>query len=284
MNSKRAFVAIVVWAGLFAVGCGPSPQEVELGSQRSAVTARPGTCQAPTPAASGSHDDNGTELTATGAVTSQVCNGDGSATVTLSGVVTSTGSRDSVEVYLSIDGGTDALVYTIQPQDFSNDGRIKTASYSITVTLPPGTHTAMLCFVQSGSQGRTPKKYCLPAPLTITVACNTCAGTHPFGDIVGNPSLCTGQGDLTIPIHVKGDFGDAPRLLITGPGGYSLTVFMRHAGESCVYHYDWKPGSSAGAGTYTFKVDGNGTSLTFTARLRCSRSQASVDRSASFAL
>ncbi|HVE86571.1 MAG TPA: hypothetical protein VND93_27125 [Myxococcales bacterium] len=250
---------------------------MELGSKRSAVTAKGGSCQAPTPTASGGHDDNGTELTATASVTSQQCNSDGTATVTISGTVTSTGSRDSVEVYLSIDGGADSLVYVIQPGDFSNDGRIKTASYSITVTLPSGTHTAMLCFVQSGSQGRTPKKYCLPAPLSITVSCNTCAGTGPFGDIVGNPSLCTGQGDLTIPVHVKGNFGDDPRLIITGPNGFSLTVFMRHAGESCVYHYDWKPGTSAAAGTYTFKVDGNGTTLTFTANLRCNRHGASVD-------
>jgi hypothetical protein len=59
-------------------------------------------------------------------------------------------------------------------------------------------------------------------------------------------------------------------LAIDGPGGYHLDAAMDHAGDSCIYQYNWDTDGNGGAGTYSFSVTGgNGTSLSFTAELSC---------------
>ncbi len=219
--------------------------------------------------ASNGGGDNGTTLTATATAEPVVCSETGG-TATFDGVVTTTGSVDSVEVTAQLDGGARQLLLTLLPQDFNHDGRVKTASYSVSLSgLADGTHSVVLCFTESGAQGREPKEYCTAA-ISVTVACaSTCADEQPFGDIVGNPSLCKGNGPPHIPIHVKGDFGEAPALHIAGPSGYALDATMNHAGESCVYQYNWDTAGNGGAGTYTFHVTGNGHVLDFSAELQC---------------
>jgi len=213
-------------------------------------------------------NDQGTELfAATAEETGQTCNGE-TGTVTIEGTLSTTGSVDSAEIRASIDGAPETLVGIIDPQDFIHDGRLKTAPYSITVDLPNGTHTVEVCFYQSGSGGRPPKSTCAET-LVVVVECSSCSGTGFFGDLVGNPNLCRGNGPPHIPVHVKGDLGDAPALSITGPNGYSHQATMQHSGESCVYQYNWDTAGNGGAGQYTFTVTGGGNSFTFTATLYC---------------
>lgn len=145
----------------------------------------------------GGHDDNGTTLTATATASAPVCSADGTAQVTFSGTVTSTGSVDSVEITAAVDAGTPTHVGTIEPQDFSGSGRDKTADYSVSLSLDNGTHEVVLCFTQSGAQGRDPKLFCTD-PITVVVACEDCAKEGPFGDIVGNPDLCN---NVALPIR-----------------------------------------------------------------------------------
>lgn len=225
-------------------------------------------------AAPSERDDNGTELTATAEVTGNTCTSETEAQVSLGGVVSTTGSVDSVIITAAIDGGDRVELTTLNPQDFEHDGRNKTATYAVSVTLPNGTHTVEICFTQSGAQGREPKTTCA-TPVTVVVDCapeqNVCADAEPFGDIVGNPSLCKGNGTPHVPVHVRGDFGEEAVIAISGPNGFSLTGAMRHAGESCNYHYNWdtQDANHGGTGTYTFTVTGNGQTLTFTAELHC---------------
>lgn len=213
--------------------------------------------------------DNGTEIFAgTAVVVDETCDGE-TGTVTIGGTLTTTGSVDSVEIRASIDGGEQTLVGIIDPQDFEHDGRIKTAQYSVTISLPNGTHTVAICFYQSGSQGRDPKQTCAE-PVVVVVDCGSdCKGTGFFGDLVGNPSLCRGNGPPHIPVHVKGDLGDAPALTITGPNAYTHQATMARSGESCVYQYNWDTAGNGGPGQYTFAVSGGGNSYSFTATLHC---------------
>jgi hypothetical protein len=248
----------------FLAACGPAAEEEqvqELQQSQQAVKA----------GAAARGEDQGTSLSATAATTATTCTSEEEAQVDIGGTVTSTGSVDSVIITVSVDGGAPAQMGLIQPQDYSHDGRIKTASYSLSLSLPNGEHTIQVCFTQSGSQGREPKTVCA-APVTVVVDCapdNVCEGQEPFGNLVGNPSLCTGRGPPHIPVHVRGDFGEDASLTISGPGGFTHSAAMNHAGESCVYQYNWDAGSNGGAGTYTFTVAGNGRTLSFTAALSC---------------
>jgi hypothetical protein len=244
--------------------CGVAEEEAqiqELSQQQDALKA----------GSSARGTDNGTALSATAGTTAVTCTSEEGAQVDLAGTVTTTGSVDSVIITASVDGGAPVQMGIIRPQDFSHDGRNKTASYTASFDLPNGEHTIQMCFTQSGSQGREPKHACA-APVTVIVDCapdNVCEGEEPFGNLVGNPSLCTGRGPPHIPVHVRGDFGEAPSLTIAGPGGFSFSAAMNHAGESCNYHYNWDAESNGGAGTYTFTVTGNNRTLSFTADLRC---------------
>jgi len=221
-------------------------------------------------------NDNGTRLSATGEVTGNTCVSTEAADVSIAGVLTTTGSVDSALITVSVNGGEATQVGVINPQDFSRGGRVKTAPYALTLNLPNGEHAISVCFTQSGAQGREPKAVCAET-LVVVVDCapdeepNVCADAEPFGNIVGNPNLCRGNGPPHIPVHVRGDFGEEPSLSISGPNGFAFATSMRHAGESCNYHYNWDTdGNNGGAGTYTFTVTGNGQTLTFTADLKCS--------------
>ncbi|MDY7229610.1 hypothetical protein [Hyalangium rubrum] len=264
MNLSRKILS-VCFALTFFAACGVAEEEqgLELGQQQAAVKAGSAT------AARGT--DNGTSLSATAEVTANTCTSEEAAQVDIAGTVTTTGSVDSVIITASIDGGDRVQMGLIQPQDFLHDGRIKTAGYALSVSLPNGEHTVQVCFTQSGSQGREPKETCA-APITVVVDCapdNVCEGMEPFGNLVGNPSLCTGRGPPHIPVHVRGDFGESPSLTISGPEGFSYSAAMNHAGESCIYQYNWDAEANGGAGTYTFTVSGNGHTLSFTAELAC---------------
>lgn len=261
MSARRTILSMCCALSLLAA-CGvPTDEEqgLELQQSQEAVKA----------AARG--EDNGTSLSATAANTATTCTSEEAAQVDIGGTLTSTGSVDSAIITVSVDGGEATQMGIIQPEDFSHDGRIKTASYALSLSLANGEHSVQVCFTQSGSQGREPKQVCA-APVTVVVDCapdNVCEGMEPFGNLVGNPSLCTGRGPPHIPVHVRGDFGEDPALTIAGPEGFSFSAAMNHAGESCVYQYNWDAESNGGAGTYTFTVTGNGHTLSFTAELAC---------------
>lgn len=214
-------------------------------------------------------DDNGTELSARATAGGPTCSGTSGGTVPVSGTVTTTGAVDSVNITASIDGNTATQVGTILPQDFSHEGRYKTANYSVSVTVPNGTHVVEMCFIQSGSQGREPKKVCVT--ISVTVSCESfCEAQGVFGNIVGNRNLCNGNGPPHIPVHVKGEFGGSAALTITGPGHYTHSATLWRAGDSCVYHYNWDTEGNGGAGTYSFHAVGeNGAVYDFTAQLSC---------------
>jgi hypothetical protein len=213
--------------------------------------------------------DQGTELfAATAEETGQTCNGD-TGTVTIEGTLSTTGSVDSAEIRASIDGAAETLVGVIDPEDFVHDGRLKVAAYSISIDLPSGTHEVSVCFYQSGSQGREPKQTCAETLVVVVDCSNDCRGTGFFGDLVGNPNLCNGNGPPHIPVHVKGDLGNAPALSISGPNGYTHQATMDRSGESCVYQYNWDTEGNGGPGQYTFVVSGGGGTYSFTATLHC---------------
>jgi hypothetical protein len=214
--------------------------------------------------------DNGTALTATATASAPACRADGTAQVTFAGTVTTTGSVDSVEITAEVDGDTPTQIGTIAPQDFRHSGRNKIADYSASRSLDNGSHDIVLCFTQSGAQGREPKQLCTD-PITVVVACEaTCGAEAPFGDIVGNPDLCNGNGPPHVPIHVRGDLGGTAALAIYGPGSYHLDATMNHAGDSCIYQYNWDTTGNDGPGTYSFIVMGeNGSGVRFTAALNC---------------
>jgi hypothetical protein len=185
------------------------------------------------------NDDEGTELSATAVSTEPLCLDGDSAAVTVSGVLTTTGSVDSAEITVSVDGGTAEPMGTIEPDDFDHDGRIKNADYSLDLTLSNGTHTIEVCFTQSGAQGREPKQVCAPV-VTVVVDCSTtCDREGVFGDLVGNPVLCSGGGTPHVPVHLRGDFGEVVVIAVSGPNGFTLEGLMNHAGNSCIYQYNW---------------------------------------------
>jgi hypothetical protein len=215
-------------------------------------------------------DDNGTELLATATAGDPTCSGTNSGSVPVTGIVSTNGSVDSVEITASVDGNTATNVGTLTPQDFTHDdGRYKSASYSVTVPAPNGDHVIELCFIQSGSQGREPKKVCVM--ISATVSCQAfCQQQGVFGNIVGNRNLCNGGGPPHIPVHVKGEFGDSAELTITGPNHYTFSATLWRAGDSCVYQYNWDTEGNGGAGTYSFHAVGeNGTVYDFSAQLYC---------------
>jgi hypothetical protein len=215
-------------------------------------------------------DDNGTELLATAEAGAPVCSGTNSGSVPTTGIVSTNGSVDSVQITASVDGNTATTVGTLQPEDFTHDdGRYKSASYSVSVPVTNGDHVIELCFIQSGSQGREPKKVCVT--VSTTVSCESfCEQQGVFGNLVGNRNLCNGDGPPHIPVHVKGEFGDSAELTITGPNHYTHTATLWRAGDSCVYQYNWDTEGNGGAGTYSFHAVGeNGTVYDFSAPLYC---------------
>lgn len=215
-------------------------------------------------------DEDGTELTADAAVLGTSCDS-GQGVSTFGGTVTTTGSVDSVQIVASIDDGAVQVVGEIPPEAFSGgEGSVKTAEYAVTLATREGAHTVRLCFIQSGSQGSEPKTTCAET-LTVEVVCEVgpCGTGRPFGNLVSNGNLCQGKGPPKIPVHVTGDLGDAPALSIAGPGGYTHEAVLRHAGDSCNYHYVWDTAGNGGAGHYAFVVTGNGQTVEWGAELHC---------------
>ena len=274
--SLRTLVSSLATLALVACG-GPTTNVDEMQRVHETEAAAPVTLDlghdVKVSAAGGGKGDNGTALSATASAGEVTCTSPEGGSVTVSGVLTTTGAVDSAEIRVSVDGGASTLRGIIQPRDFVHDGRYKNAAYSLDFDLSNGTHTISVCFVQSGSQGREPKQVCA-APVTVVVDCapppeNICSGVGFFGDIVGNGNLCNGNGPPHIPVHAKGDLGEAPVLTISGPNGFSHSATMRHAGESCVYQYNWNTAGNGGAGPYVFTVTGNGNTFTWTKNLSC---------------
>ncbi len=260
MRTTKIMVGWVVLAAL--AGC----VEASEGSDEQIST----TLQAAKPVGG----DEGTRLSATAEATAPVCLDSDTAAITISGLLTTTGSVDSAEITLTVDG-TETATGTIEPQDFVHDGRDKSAPYSFDLTLENGTHTIEVCFLQSGAQGREPKQVCAPA-VTVVIDCSDepdhCKREGFFGDIVANPVLCGGAGTPHIPVHVSGELGEVVTISIDGPNGFELDGLMDHAGESCNYQYNWdtRDGNHGGPGSYTVTVVGeNGTTFVTTPDLLC---------------
>lgn len=221
-------------------------------------------------------DTAGTALCVTAQASEPVCVDVGEAEVTVSGVLTSTGAVDSAEVTVSIDGEPPAVIDTIEPGDFEHDGREKHAAYSYDFKLPDGTHTIELCFEQSGAHGNPDKAVCTEAVVVVIDCPDTeqpsCEGESVFGDLVGNPALCSGRGTPHVPVHLHGDFGEEVAINIQGPHGFTLDGLMKHAGKSCIYQFNWDTRSDnhGGAGSYTFTFTGdNGNTFDFSRDLDC---------------
>jgi hypothetical protein len=256
MRTSKWVLCGLVLASL--VGCAGVPEEQV---DTAALAVKPG-------------GDNGTELSATAAASEPVCLGEDSASVILEGTLTTTGSVDSAEITVVVDGGAETLVGIIEPDDFEHNGREKSADYSFDLTLSEGSHSVTVCFTQSGAQGREPKRVCAPAVIVV-VDCSgsgTCENEGVFGDLVGNPVLCSGGGTPHVPVHLRGDFGEIVAIGINGPEGFSEEGFMNHAGNSCIYQYNWdtRDGNHGGPGSYTFTFVGdNGNFYEFTRDLSC---------------
>src|SRR4051812_39752464 len=77
-----------------------------------------------------------------------------------------------------------------------------------------------------------------------------------IGDLAHGQTVCNQRA--TVPVNVKGDFGTAASLTITGPSNYKLAGTAREAGKSCTYHYLWHP-CNLPAGTYTVTLSGGVT-------------------------
>ncbi len=207
-------------------------------------------------------------LTATALADAPACVDETAADVRIAGSLTSTGSVAPATITAAIDGAAATAVGALASEAFVHDGRTKAAPYEVTLRLGNGEHSVELCFAQPGARGNPGMQTC--TTVTVTVSCaRTCSATRAFGNIVGNPNLCRGNGPPHIPVHVEGDFGSAASLTITGPGGFNLEATARRAGDSCNYHYNWDTAGNGGAGAYTFTVEGNGNRLTFSANLSC---------------
>ena len=210
-----------------------------------------------------------------GLVTIQ-CDPAGGARVSLSGKVQAT-SAGEVTISASTCGSAHQILGTVEPS----------ADFSMPLRLgPTGAHELVLCFMQSNgdrtgsfvcsesfdleSQCDEPEEPIEEVPGgSLPVGERSCRDVGFFGDLVGNPSLCTGAGNLHIPVHARGAFGEAPQLTILGPNGFEHQAVMRHSGQSCNYHYDWDASQNGGAGEYSFTIRGAGETQSFIRHLEC---------------
>ena len=93
---------------ILSAGCGGAGADADALSQESRSGA----------------NDNGTRLRGDGSGGTVVCAPEGGAgTVAFSGALTSTGSADSAVITASVNGGAEAQVGVIAPQDFAKGGR-----------------------------------------------------------------------------------------------------------------------------------------------------------------
>jgi hypothetical protein len=213
----------------------------------------------------------GTALSIDGTAT-VVCRDDGSgiADVTFDWSVTSSGSADSAEMTGQVDDQPVFGLPTIASGNVTGGGgwtfagRMKTADDSFTAELANGPHAFTVCATQSGANGRLSKTAC--TTLNVTVECDvpepkTCAETAFFGEVVGNPNLCVGNGP-TINVQAEGDFGESPTLTMKWPNddenSPARLIAVDHAGNSCNYIGHWKTkDNNGGAGAYLFTISGN---------------------------
>ncbi len=220
------------------------------------------------------------------------CDPEGGARVELKGRLTST-STGQVSVSASACGSVHQVLGTVGSSAFASASASSSAEakfeadYAMPLRLgPTGTHALVLCFVQEAGNG-TGNFVCsesfdleslcdepaVPGEETpggtIPVGDKSCADAALFGGLVGSPSLCTGKGDVHIPVHARGSFGEVPELTITGPSGYEHRAVMKHSGESCNYQYTWDASQNGGAGDYTFAITGARQTHSFTRALSC---------------
>jgi hypothetical protein len=214
--------------------------------------------------------DSGTHLQATADASDGTCLPDGNTRYELTGVLTSNASAAWADVTVSVDGEAAYSIDEVLPTQFSKDGRIKTYDYTYDVVVPDGPHDLTICFIQPSGKARMTACATVHVDTTCDATQATCTQEGPFGDTVGNHNLCAGMHNSNVEAQVKGDFGDDATLTVSGPNGFGYTVAIPHSGNSCVYHYNWDTrDNNGGVGTYTFTVEGNGNSTTWTAELFC---------------
>lgn len=226
------------------------------------------------------------------------CEPTGGASFEVQGEIEAT-AKSSVTISASACGSGHEVLGTVSAEAFASagaDAKVR-ASYAVPMRMRLGAHAVVLCYTRKNGDG-TGSYVCsrefdldskcppegdpdggagLPAgptpggtpsdvPLEGEQSCRDVAA---FGELVGSPSLCTGGGPLHIPVHVRGSFGEAPALTITGPNGYSHQAQLGHSGTSCNYQYNWSTEGNGGSGQYTFAVSGAGRSYSFSASLSC---------------
>jgi hypothetical protein len=256
-RSIRSFGALSAAALILACSA-EAPTELEVGRS--------------TLAASHGENDQGTRLLVEAWAAEPLCNDDGTATVDLSVLVSTTGSVAPTTLTASVDGGEPVDVGSLHPTDYSGEGRDKSASAELSLTLEAGEHEIVICAIQPGAQGRTPKEACSDVVLVIVDCDAECGDGEVFGNLVGNPVLCHGAGTPHVPVHLRGEFGDSVALTISGPDEFVHEESLFRAGESCNYHANWdtRDGNHGGTGSYTFSFEGeNGATYSFSRDLVC---------------
>lgn len=226
----------------------------------------------------------GTALSISFGTPSIACNGDGTADVSFTYTVTSSGAADAATVSGQLDGGTVTNIATIASGNVNDGGgwtfggRYKTYVGHVDLTeVSEGSHTYTVCVDQAGSGGNPDKHVC--ESVSFSVDCDpadACSNTSVYGELPHNKNLCSANGHIEVQFH--GSFGDTANLTITGPNDFSFSTTVNRAGDSCNYHYNWNPRpdggtGNGGAGDYTFTITAGsgGTSgpLTDTEHLSC---------------
>lgn len=227
------------------------------------------------PVSSAPAEDEGTRLTVQTNTPSVSCavNGSG-ADVSLLYTVVSTGSADSANLVMIVNGaesslGTIASGNVNEGGGWTFAGRTKLAEGAAGGFYGNGSYTFQVCATQSGAHGREVKRAC-SEPVTVTVDCivpSSCPVSEFYGEIVSNPQMCNGNGPAKIQVQFRGDFGSSATLDISGPNGYQHSVVVSRSGDSCNYHYNWDLGRDPSGGVYTLSV--NGDDLVYGVTLSC---------------
>jgi hypothetical protein len=98
------------------------------------------------------------------------CSGPTAANVGLSGVVTASGAPRTTSITLAVDGGAATQVGVISPGSFTGSGPDRSATYSVTVSIPNGSRSLVVCATQSN--GGSSRTGCAPAiPVTVQCLC-----------------------------------------------------------------------------------------------------------------
>jgi hypothetical protein len=101
---------------------------------------------------------------------------------------------------------------------------------------------------------------------------STCQGVT-FSGSTGGQALCNVDSGKPVPtsiqVNVTGPFGGPAVLHIDGPNGFSTSIPMTKDSGPCAYRANFDATKNGGAGTYTFTVEGNGNTASFTDDLHC---------------